>query len=262
MAGCKGGHVIVTGAGAHAPVSGTGQAIATLFAREGAQVALLDNNRDRAEATAATMPAGSARIIVADLSDMATCATAVQQAVADLGQLDVLVNNLGRGGGTGALPDISHDDWRTVFAVNLDSCFAVTKAALPHLLRAEAPSVLNIASLAGLRAHGSGAYGASKAAMIQFTAELAVTYGRHGLRANAIAPGHIFTSAVSHVDDEARRRRRDIAPLGIAGDAWDVAQAALFLCGDEARFVTGTCLPVDGGAGVIAPLTAAQHLIS
>lgn len=255
-----GRRVIVTGAGSRPNGVGTGRAIATLFAREGARLALLDNDRGRAEATRAHLPEGSADIVIADLSDMAACAEAVSEAAAGLGGVDILVNNLGRGAGGGRIEAISPEDWRAVFAVNIDSCFAVTRAALPHLLAATDPAIVNIASVAGLRAHGSGSYGASKAAMIQFTAELAVTYGRQGLRANAIAPGHIYTPVVGAASAEARQRRRDIAPLGIEGDAWDIASAALFLSSTEARFITGHCLPVDGGLMATAPLAAADLL--
>jgi NAD(P)-dependent dehydrogenase (short-subunit alcohol dehydrogenase family) len=112
-----------------------------------------------------------------------------------------------------------------------------------------------------LRAHGAVAYGPSKAALTALSRELAVLYGRDGVRANTIAPGHLFTPLVEQfIDAAGRDRRRRAAPLGIEGDAWDVAAAALFLASDEARFITGVCLPVDGGVNEVAALTALEML--
>ena len=128
---------------------------------------------------------------------------------------------------------------------------------LPALLQGHGKAIVNIPSSSGIRAHGTGVYGPSKAAVIQLTAELAVMYGRQGLRANCVAPGHIVTPMVeAHLQGDGRRLRRAIAPLGIEGDAWDIAQAALFLAGPESRFVSGVTLPVDGGATKVAGLRA------
>src|SRR3546814_7531241 len=120
------------------------------------------------------------------------------------------------------------------------------RQTIPALMEGQGKAIVNISSVAGIRAHGNAAYGPSKAAVQQLTAELAVMYGRDGIRANCVAPGHIVTPMVAaHLEGERRRIRSAIAPLRIEGDAWDIAQAALFLAGPESRFVTGVTLPVD-----------------
>ena len=119
---------------------------------------------------------------------------------------------------------------------------------------------MNIASIGGLVASGGGLYGASKAAVLMLTRDLAVAYGRRGIRVNAIAPGHLHTPFVGDLSPNLRRDRARIAPLGIEGDAWDVARAALFLAGDEARMITGICLPVDAGVSVVSPLRAHRYI--
>jgi NAD(P)-dependent dehydrogenase (short-subunit alcohol dehydrogenase family) len=259
----QGWRALVTGAGSQGRGIGTGRAIAALFAREGAQVALLDRDADRVEETRALIEArgGATRVFLADLTSAAEAARAVADAVLWLGGLDVLVNNLGLGGGGARLEELSDAAWAQGLDLNLNSAFFVTRAALPALLKDQGKAVVNIASVAGMRAHGVGSYGPAKAALIQFTRELAVIYGPQGLRANAIAPGHIMTPLVeAFATAEARETRRRIAPLEVEGDAWDVAQAALFLAGPEARFITGACLPVDGGVTAIAPLAAYERL--
>ena len=116
-------------------------------------------------------------------------------------------------------------------------------------------AIVNIASIAGMQAYGGSAYGPSKAAMIHFTRETAVMHGPDGIRANVVAPGHVHTAHIAHMfSDEVRAARRNVGPLGTEGDSWDIAQAVLFLASDEARFVTGVLLPVDGGVTVIGPL--------
>lgn len=259
-----GWRAIVTGAGSIGDGVGTGKAIAALFAGEGARVALLDLDPGRAEETRAMIAdaGGAAIVVTGDVTDPASAAAMVAESVAWLGGLDVLVNNVGLGSGGQRLETIDPAAWTRGIALNLDSAFLMTRAAIPHLLAGRGKAVVNIASVAGMRAHGGGSYGPAKAALIHFTAELAVMYGGDGLRANVVAPGHIMTPLVERfAAPAARANRRKIAPLaGVEGDAWDVAQAALFLAGPEARFVTGVCLPVDGGVTQIAPLAAFERM--
>ena len=253
---------IVTGAGSQGEGVGTGKAMAYVFAREGARVCLVDLERDRAEVTRSMIAeaGGEAFVCAADVTDGSTCAQVVAQTVARYGRLDVLVNNVGFGAGGGRLETLPDELWDRVMAVNLKSAALMSKHAAPHLVAARGAFV-HIASSAGLRAHGGAAYGPSKAALIALSRELAVMYGRDGVRSNTIAPGHLFTPLVEQFIDEAgRRRRRLIAPLGIEGDAWDVAAAALFLASDEARFITGVCLSVDGGVNEVAALAALERL--
>lgn len=259
----EGWRAIVTGGGSIGDGVGTGRAICVLFAREGARVAVLDQDAGRATATCAEIArrGGRARAVIGDVTSADHCQRMTDESVSWLGGLDVLVNNVGAGSGAGRLEDMAEDAWRRGVDLNLNSAFLMTRAAIPALLRGRGRAVVNIASVAGLRAHGTGSYGPAKAAMVQFTRELAVIYGREGLRANAVAPGHIMTPLVEKfASPEARETRRLVAPLEIEGDAWDVAQAALFLAGPESRFITGACLPVDGGVTQIAALAAYERM--
>jgi NAD(P)-dependent dehydrogenase (short-subunit alcohol dehydrogenase family) len=249
---------LVTGAGSQGQGVGTGKAIACTFAREGARICLVDREPARAAETLQRIEStgGDAFVHTADVTTQDGCEGAVQAAVARYGQLDVLVNNVGFGAGGGKLDQLPPELFDTVMHVNLRSAYLMSRSALPHLV-ARRGNVVNIVSTAGLRAHGAAAYGPAKAALLQFTREIAVSYGRDGVRANSIAPGHLFTPLVEqYLDAAGRERRRRIAPLGIEGDAWDVALAALFLASDEARFISGACLPVDGGVTQVAALTA------
>jgi NAD(P)-dependent dehydrogenase (short-subunit alcohol dehydrogenase family) len=117
-------------------------------------------------------------------------------------------------------------------------------------------AIVNIASIAGMSGYGgSVASGPSKAAMIALTRDIAAMHGRDGIRANAVAPGHVYTPHIGHMfSDEMRAARRRVGPLGVEGDAWDVAEAVLFLVSDAARFITGVLLPVDGGVTAIGPM--------
>ncbi|MCM2459398.1 glucose 1-dehydrogenase [Pseudomonas sp. CG7] len=250
---------LVTGAGSQGTGFGTGKAIAYLFAREGAKVCLVDQHVERAEETLAMIQeAGCEAFISAgDVTRDEDCLRFVSQTVERYGALHILVNNVGMATGAQGFEQHPIELWHRVMDVNLKSVFLMCRHALPQLTAYPGSAVVNIASTAGLQGNGSVAYGPSKAAMVQLTRELAVMYGRQGLRANTVAPGHIFTPLVDgFVNEDMRLRRQKIAPLNIEGDAWDVAAATLFLASDEARFITGTCLPVDGGVTEVAPLTA------
>jgi NAD(P)-dependent dehydrogenase (short-subunit alcohol dehydrogenase family) len=250
---------IVTGAGSQGAGFGTGKAISALFAREGARVCLADRDPARAEETLAMIAAagGEAFVCAGDVTDSGDCARIVQATAQRYGALHVLVNNVGLGAGGGRLEQLDEALWQQIVDVNLKSAFLMCRHALPRIVAAGGGAVVNIASTAGLRGHGSAAYGPSKAGLVALSKELAVIYGRDGVRANTIAPGHIFTPLVAGMlDAPARLRRRAVAPLGVEGDAWDIAAAALFLASDEARFISGACLPVDGGVTEIAALTA------
>lgn len=254
---------IVTGAGSQGSGVGTGKAIACLFAREGASVCLVDQSRERAAGTLAMIvdAGGNAFVCEADVTNGDACADVVAATVERYGELHLLVNNVGVAGAGGRLENLDEAAWDRIIDVNLKSAFLMSRSAAPHLVAGGAGAVINVSSTAGIRSHGAAAYGSSKAGMIALTRELAVMYGRDGVRANVIAPGHIFTPMVeSMLDEEAKERRRKIAPLAIEGDAWDVAAAALFLASDEARFITGVCLPVDGGVTEIAALCAFEQM--
>lgn len=259
----SGWRAIVTGAGTLGDGIGTGKAIAALFAAEGARVALFDLDEARAQTTFELVSAmgGQARVFVGNVADAQDAKRMTEEALVWLGGLDALINNIGIGAGAGQLHTVPEADIDRVMSVNLGTVINMCRAAIPALLEGQGKSIVNIASVAGLLAHGNSAYGPSKAAVIQLTAELAVMYGRDGIRANCVAPGHIMTPMVeAYVKGEGRRVRSAIAPLGIEGDAWDIAQAALFLAGPESRFITGITLPVDGGVTVVGPLAAYERV--
>lgn len=264
LARLRASRAIVTGAGSLGEGVGTGKAIAALFAAEGCHVCIVDLDRDRATQSLSLVESlgGKGFVVCGDVADSISAKRIVEDAVAQLGGLDILVNNVGIGAGGGPLHLTAEADVERVMRINFGSALAMCRHSIPHLLEGSGKAIVNVASIAGMRAHGSAGYGPSKAAMIQFTAELAVMYGREGLRANAVVPGHIFTPMVeAHVVGDKRALRREIAPLPIEGDAWDIAQAALFLAGAESRFITGVALPVDGGVTQIGPLAAVERFL-
>ena len=260
----RGWRAIVTGAGTLGEGVGTGKAIATLFAAEGAKVALFDLDEARAQTTLDLITGmnGEARVFTGNVADPQDAQRMTKEALQWLGGLDTLVNNIGIGAGAGQLHLVPCADIDKVLSVNLSTVINMCREAMPALLKGNGRSIINIASVAGILAHGNSAYGPSKAAVIQLTAELAVMYGRDGIRANCVAPGHILTPMVeAYVKGEGRRVRRAIAPIGVEGDAGDIAQAALFLAGPESRFITGITLPVDGGVTIVGPLAAYERVI-
>jgi len=252
---------IITGAGSTSDAAGgvgIGRAIATLFAREGASVCLADRDAERAQETLSEIlnSGGTACIAIGDVTRAADCRRIVAETVAQFGAPTILVNNVGVAGG-GGLDTFDEPAWQTMIDVNLKSAILMSHHVLASMRGAGGGAIVNIASIAGLRRYGGLGYGPSKAALIALTGEIALLHGREGIRANCIAPGHILTPfARGLISADARERRRRVGPLGIEGDAWDVAAAALFLASDEARFVTGACLPVDGGVLELGSLAA------
>lgn len=247
---------IVTGAGAEGDEIGIGRAIAYVMGREGAQVVCADLDGARAQATATQIVAsgGQALAFAGDVTQPDDCAALVAAAVERFGKLDILVNNVGIAPPT-TLESVTLDVWNKVFATNLTSVMLMSKQAVPEMARGGGGAIVNISSLAGMRAMGALAYGPSKAAMAQLSREIGVLHGREGIRVNTVAPGHMMTPhAMSKLPAAMREARRKVGPLGLEGDAWDVAQAVLFIASDEARFINGVHLAVDGGVEGIAPL--------
>ena len=249
----------IVGAGqAQGSTLGNGRAIAQRFAEEGARLLLVDRDRDSVEATAA-MVGGIAHVHVCDIAsdDGPPSITAAAQAA--FGSLDVLVNNVGIGHGRDGMVDkLDEDVWDLVMGVNLRATYRNIKYALP-LLRADGGgAIVNISSLAAIAPTFMISYGVSKAAMNRLTQSVAMHNAVHGVRCNAIMPGLMDTPmAIEGIAvregksaDEIREQRRKMVPMGYMGAALDTANAALFLASDEARFITGTILPVDGGASV------------
>jgi len=241
---------IVTGAGSRAPGIGNGRATAVLFAREGARVLLVDQNRAAAEETLAMIRAegGEAAVCVADVTRAEDCRAMVEEAVRRWGKLDILDNNVGIGMG-GSVVEVSEEDWDRVMAVNVKSMMLASKYAVPAMAAGGGGAIINIASISALRPRGLTPYSASKGAVIALTRAMAIDHAPQGIRVNCIAPGPVYTPMVyaGGMSEELRERRRRASPLGIEGTGWDVGYAALFLASDEARYITGQVLVVDGG---------------
>lgn len=248
---------IVTGAGADGDEIGIGRAIALLLAREGAQVACADVDAVRAAATANRIQSegGRAFSVAADVTKPRECQALVSETLSRFGRIDILVNNVGIST-PATLEGITLELWDRTLATNLTSVMLMSKYAVPEMAQNGCGSIVNISSLAGMRAMGALVYGPSKAAMAQLSREIGVLHGREGIRVNTVAPGHVMTPhAMAKIPPTMREARRKVGPLGIEGDAWDVAQAVVFLASDEARFINGVHLAVDGGVEGIGPMT-------
>ena len=240
---------------------GNGRATALLFAREGASVMVVDRDMKSAEETVEMIGSdgGTAVAIEADVSDEMSLSAAVDACVAQWNRVDILHNNVGISvaGGDAEVTDITTEAFDRIMAVNLRGTVMACKYALPIMREQESGSIINISSIAAWENYPWVAYKASKSAMIAFTQQIAIQNAEYGIRANAILPGLMDTPMA--VDTRASawgRPREDIAAERDArvplrhkmGSAWDVAFAALFLASDEAAFITGAALPVDGGA--------------
>jgi NAD(P)-dependent dehydrogenase (short-subunit alcohol dehydrogenase family) len=246
---------IVTGAGARGPGVGNGMAAAILFAREGARVLCVDQVPERAQATCDTILAegGLASTFAADVTRKAQCEAMVAAAVERYGRLDVLHNNVGITMRRDVRA-ITEEEWDRALTVNLKSMLLTVQAALPALEAAGGGSIINVASIAGLRYLGPHtAYAASKAGIIGLSMSLAGQLGAQRIRVNCIAPGQVWTPLVAETLSPAARESRSKAGLiQDEGTAWDVGWAAVYLASDEARWVTGQVLVVDGGLTVTA----------
>ena len=248
---------IVTGAGSSGPGIGNGRATAVLFAREGAKVALVDISRDSAEETLALIEAegGQAFVTEADVSLDEDCRRLVEETVQRYGRLDILDNNVGITG-SGSVLDMDEEFWDRIMRVNVKSMMLMAKHSIPHMITAGGGSIINISSLSALRPRGLTAYSTSKGAVIALTRAMAVDHAAQGVRVNCIAPGPVYTpmAAADNMTPERRALRAKTSPLGVEGNAWDIAWAAVYLASHESRWVTGIVLPVDGGlTSVSAP---------
>jgi len=252
MAGRLTGRVaIVTGAGSQTEGIGNGRATAVLFAREGARVLLVDRRLEAAGLTARLIADehGEAEPFAADVTSEAACRAMVERALERWGRLDILVNNVGIGIAK-RITEVTLEEWELQMRVNVTSMVLASKHAIPAMVAtAGGGSIVNVSSIASQRGRGLAPYAASKGAVEALTRAMAADHGRDGIRVNAIAPGPAYTPMVSArgMPESVREARRKSTALGIEGTAWDIAWAAVYLASDEARWVTGVVLPVDGG---------------
>jgi NAD(P)-dependent dehydrogenase (short-subunit alcohol dehydrogenase family) len=254
MTRLKGQVALVTGA-----ASGIGYATALRFAAEGAQVAAVDLNEAALTEAVETINANEAEAVpvAADVSDSAQVRAAIQKAMDTFGHLDIIFNGVGVSGrrwGDGPVADCTEDAWARTLNVNLTSMFLVCKFAVPYLLRAGGGAIVNLSSVLGIVGgdddFATHAYAASKAGIIGLSRAMAVYYAPRGIRVNVIAPSLIATpmSQRAQSDPHILGRLKDLQPLtGAFGRPEDVAAAAAYLASDDARFVTGAVLAVDGG---------------
>jgi 3-oxoacyl-[acyl-carrier protein] reductase len=235
----EGKAALVTGAS-----KGIGRAIALELAKAGASVVV--SYRTGAEEAEALAGEIDGRAVQADVSDPRSAQALVEEA----GDLDILVNNAGVTR-DGLLVRMSDEDWRTVIDTNLASCFYTCRAVTRGMMRKRAGSIVNISSIVGLRGNlGQTNYAASKAGIVGFTKSLARELGSRNVRANVVVPGYVTTQLTEVLPEEAKGAMLENTPLGRLGDPEDVAGAVRFLCSEDAAFITGAVLRVDGGLGM------------
>jgi NAD(P)-dependent dehydrogenase (short-subunit alcohol dehydrogenase family) len=253
----KGKTAIVFGAGSSGPGWGNGKAAAVAYAREGAQVACVDLVAAAAEETATIIAGegGTAIATAADVTDLWSIEDAVASTIAAFGRIDILHNNVGVTHMGGPV-ELTEEQFSAAIDLNIGPIYRTAKAVLPHMLDQGGGAIVNISSIAAVRWTGYPyfAYSATKAAVNQATVALAMQYARQGIRANCIMPGMMDTPLIykqisgqyASVEEMVAARNAAV-PVGRMGTAWDIANAAVFLASDEAQFITGVCLPVDGG---------------
>jgi NAD(P)-dependent dehydrogenase (short-subunit alcohol dehydrogenase family) len=259
----QGKTAIVTGAGTRGPMVGTGQATALLFARQGANVLLVDREVERAQETQTTITAegGVASVFQADVTQEERCRSLVEVCVERYGALHILFNNVGAAG-HGKVTEVEEAVWQRALDVNLKGSVLTSKYAIPQMIASGGGSIIHVSSIDGLRAGMTPnvPYAVAKGGLITLTKAMAVQHGREGIRVNCIAPGHLYAPFVATISEETRDLRRKAAPLGTEGNAWDVAWAAVFLASDEARWISGVVLPIDGGLLAATPLSVWENL--
>ena len=258
--GLTGKVAIVTGGGAQGDGIGNGRAACILLARAGAHVMVVDRDQALAERTVAMIEAegGSAAAVSYDVTVSAQCEAMVADALSRWGRLDCLDNNVGIGS-KGTVVEETEENWARVMHVNVDSMFLTCKHAIPAMIRtAGGGAIVNVSSISALRPRGLTVYTVSKSAVIGLTKAIAVDHGSDGVRANCVAPGPVYTPMVyaPGMSEQARDVRRQASVLKREGTGWDIGGAVRFLLSDQARYITGQTLVVDGGATLVGPSRA------
>ena len=250
---------IVVGAGqTQGETMGNGRATAICFAREGARVLLIDKQQASAEETARMVAkeGGEATVLCADVTREEDCRMIAATCLDRYGRIDILHNNVGRSEGDAPAAALSEENWQMLLDINLKGAFLTMKHVLPVMERQQSGAIINTSSTSSVCTRKNIGYKIAKAGINTMSQNLAIQYAEHGVRVNVVLPGLIDTPMAIErrareqgVDRETIRRRRDESiPLRRKmGTAWDVANAAVFLASDEAQFITGVILPVDGG---------------
>ncbi len=250
---------IVVGAGQQpGETIGNGRATAIRFAQEGAKVLVVDKNSDWASQTLKMIEefGGIAQVQLADITDEIDCKLIAEACIGHFGRIDILHNNVGRSEGDAGTTEIDAAMWDQLMEMNLKGMFMTCKYVLPIMRKQQNGIIINVSSIASICAHNSIAYKTGKGAVNTMTHHLAMENAQHGVRANAILPGLMDTPMAIerrareqnvHREEVRKARHQRVPLLGRMGSAWDVANAAVFLASDEANYITGVIMPVDGG---------------
>jgi NAD(P)-dependent dehydrogenase (short-subunit alcohol dehydrogenase family) len=253
---------IVTGGGSRGRVPGVGQAISEVLAFEGAAVVVVDRDQDAAARTVATIRSagGTAFEVIADITSEQECRRSVEETVAKFGGLDILVNNAAiNNHASRRITDVEEASWDRVHAVNVKAPLFMMKHAIPAM--SGSGSIVSISSLVVAQPSSDCAYNASKGGLESLTMVAAMNYGKEGIRANCVRPGAVWTEMIAEqytegeLRDQVRRDRASFGAIEIEGSGTDIATATLFLASDEARWVTGQVINVDGGWATKADLS-------
>jgi len=255
--GLAGKVAIVTGGGSIGDGIGNGRGAAMLLARAGAHVLVVDRDLPLAQRTEEMIEAegGSSAAASYDVTDPAQCEAMVGEAMDRWGRLDCLDNNVGYGT-RGTVLDETPEGWRRMMQVNVETMFLASKAAIPAMIRSGGGAIVNISSVSAIRPHGLAAYTTTKGAVNALTQAMALDHGADGIRVNAVLPGPVYTPVVyaAGMSEEVRAGRRDGTVLKREGTGWDVGAAVRFLLSEQARFITGQLLQVDGGISLVSPM--------
>lgn len=248
---------IVTGGGAIGDGIGNGRGAAIMIARAGAHVLVVDRDLALAERTVAMIEAegGSAAAGVYDVTSSRECEAMVADAVNRWGALHCLDNNVGYGT-RGTVVDEEPEGWQRMMQVNVETMFLASKHAIPAMRKSGGGAIVNVSSVSGIRPHGLAAYTTTKGAVNALTQAMAVDHGAEGIRVNAVLPGPVYTPVVyaEGMPEEIRAARRDASLIGREGTGWDVGMAVRFLLSDQAAYITGHLLRVEGGISLSSPM--------
>jgi NAD(P)-dependent dehydrogenase (short-subunit alcohol dehydrogenase family) len=248
MNGLKGKVALVTGAG-----GGVGRAVSKRLSSEGCKLVLIGRNRDRLAKVATEIgDKKNVLTVVSDITKEAEVLLALEQTISNFDKIDILVNNAGTINDPAPFHETSEDDWNELMDTNLIGTFRMTKAALPIMMKNHCGSIVNISSVLGIRSIPKvplSVYGVTKAGIIMFTKSIAVEYGQYGVRSNCLCPSTIRSSIIEPYlqDENAKKILESTFPLHRIGEPDDIAGAVAYLCSDDARWITGSVMMIDGG---------------